>query len=83
MITQAKANLFAYPALPLPSMLPTSPDAANCTPSGNIKIKLLMFIIATIAANSLTPSMPLKITTNSKAHHSIHIKNVVGTASFK
>jgi hypothetical protein len=27
--------------------------------------------------------MPLKITTNSKAHHSIHIKNVVGTASFK
>jgi hypothetical protein len=42
-----------------------------------------MFIIATIAASSYTPSIPLKIIMNSNAHHSMHISNVVGTASFK
>lgn len=46
-----------------------------------MKTNPLQFIIATIAASSFTPIIPENIMTNSNAHHSMHIKNVVGTAS--
>jgi hypothetical protein len=62
-------------------MFPTRPDAANYTPSENMKTKPFTFIIATCAASSVTPKTPANIIMNSKAHHSRHISAVVGTAS--
>lgn len=41
---------------------------------------LFVFMIATMAPSWFTPRMPLKIITNSKAHHSIHMRKVVGAA---
>lgn len=80
--THVIAYRLAYSELPLPSELPTRPDAANCTPSGNMKQNPLIFIIATYAASSFTPIIPANITMNSNAHHSIHIRQVVGNASW-
>ena len=40
-----------------------------------------MFITATCAANSFTPKTPANININSKAHHSRHMSEVVGTAN--
>lgn len=80
--TQQVANRFAYSELSAPSMFPTSPDAENCTPKENIKIRPLILITPTCAANSVTPRIPANIIINSKAHHSRHMSAVVGIPSF-
>lgn len=80
--TQQIANRFACSGLSFPNMFPTRPDAANYTPRENMKIRPFTFIIATCAASSVTPKTPANIMMNSNAHHSKHIKAVVGTANF-